>query len=112
MKTSRLSFVRGSLGVCVAGVLTTACGGDDEDAAEGGSSCKAAVATNHGHSMTVSVADQMAGAAKTYDIQGSSAHHHTVALSAEHFADLDAGKVVVVTSSTDAGHSHDVTVTC
>jgi hypothetical protein len=113
MKTSRLSFVRGSLGVCVAGVLTTACGGDDEDpAGDGGSSCKAAVATNHGHTMSVSSAELMAGADRTYDIQGSSAHHHTVALTAAHFADLEAGKVVVVTSSTDAGHSHDVTVTC
>ena len=100
--------------MCVAGVLTTACGGDDEDAPEdgSGSSCKAAVATNHGHIMSVATADLMAGAAKTYDIQGSSAHHHTVALTAANFADLEAGKVVVVTSSTDAGHAHDVTVTC
>lgn len=98
--------------MCAAGVLTTACGGDDEDAPDDGSSCKAAVATNHGHVMSVSTADLMAGAAKTYDIQGSSAHHHTVALTAQNFADLEAGKVVVVTSSTDAGHSHDVTVTC
>jgi hypothetical protein len=114
MKTSRFSFIRGSLGVCAAGVLTAACGGDDEDPADdgSGSSCKAAVATNHGHSMSVSSTELMAGAAKTYDIQGSSAHHHTVELTGDHFADLQAGKVVVVTSSTDAGHSHDVTMTC
>jgi hypothetical protein len=112
MKTSRLSFVRGSLGVCAAGALTAACGGGDDDDDSSGGACKANIAMNHGHSMSVSAADEMAGAAKTYSIQGSSAHNHTVELSAEDFADLAAGKVVVVTSSTEASHSHDVTITC
>jgi hypothetical protein len=112
MKTSRLSFVRGSLGVCVAGVLTAACGGDDDDGGGDTGACNAAIATNHGHSMSVSAADETAAVDKTYSIQGSSAHNHTVELTAQHFADLAAGKVVVVTSSTDAAHSHDVTVTC
>jgi hypothetical protein len=96
----------------VAGALTAACGGDDDEGADGGGACKANIATNHGHSMSVSAADEMAAADKTYSIQGSSAHNHTVTLTAAHFADLAAGKVVVVTSSTDAAHSHDVTVTC
>jgi hypothetical protein len=96
----------------VAGVLTAACGGDDDDGADGGGACKAEIATNHGHSMSVSAADEMAAVDKTYSIQGSSAHNHTVDLTADDFADLAAGKLVVVQSSTDAGHSHDVTVTC
>lgn len=112
MKTSRLSFVRGSFGVGAAGVLSAACGSDDEDAAGDDASCKAAVATNHGHRMAISAADKLAGVAKQYDIQGSSEHNHTVSLSAQQFADLNGGKVVVVTSSNDAGHTHDVTLTC
>lgn len=67
---------------------------------------------NHGHSMLVSAADIDAGAAKTYDIKGSSPHSHTVELSADDFKDLTPGSVFVLTSSVDAGHSHDVTITC
>jgi hypothetical protein len=103
------------MGVCAAGVLTAACGGDDDDDDEldsDGASCKAAIGTNHGHSMSLSAADVMAGVDKTYDIKGSSAHTHTVEITAAAFADMTPGSVVVVTSSTDAGHSHDVTITC
>jgi hypothetical protein len=100
------------MGVCVAGVLTAACGGDDDDDGNGSASCKAAIGTNHGHSMSLSAADVMAGVDKTYDIQGSSAHSHTVDISAEEFAGMTAGTVLSVTSSTDAGHAHEVTITC
>ena len=100
------------MGVCVAGVLTAACGGDDDDDGDAGASCKTAIGTNHGHAMSVAAGDVMAGVDKTYDIQGSSAHSHTVALSAEDFAEMTPGSVLVVESSTDAGHSHEVTITC
>jgi len=100
------------MGVCVAGVLTGACGGDDDDDGNGGASCNAAIGSNHGHTMSISAADVMAGVEKTYDIQGSSAHSHTVELSAGDFADMTPGSVVTTTSSTDAGHSHEVTITC
>jgi hypothetical protein len=96
----------------MAGVLTAACGGDDDDDGSGGGSCKAAIGMNHGHTMPLSAADVMAGVDKTYDIQGSSAHSHTVDISAANFADMTPGSVFVATSSTDAGHSHDVTITC
>ena len=112
MKTSRLSFVRGSMGVCVAGALTAACGGDDDDDDDAGASCQAAIGSNHGHNLSVAAADIMAGVDKTYDIQGGSAHSHSVALSAEDFAGMTSGTVLVVESSTDAGHSHEITITC
>jgi len=97
--------------VCAAGILTAACGGSD-DKDDTSSSCTTNIATNHGHSMSVSAADKMAGVDKTYDITGSAAHSHTVELTADDFADLAAGRPVVVQSSTDANHSHDVTVSC
>ena len=72
----------------------------------------AAIGTNHGHSMTVSAADVTAGVDKTYQIQGTSQHPHAVVLTAAHFATLRQTGTVTVTSSTDAMHSHSVTVTC
>ena len=109
MKTTRQTFVRGALGVCTAGLLSAACGGDDGG---GNNACSTEIGTNHGHEMTVSAADKEAGVAKTYDIQGMSDHSHTVELTAEDFADLASGTILIVTSSTDAAHSHEVTITC
>jgi hypothetical protein len=121
MKTSRHSFVLGSLGMCVAGIVNAACGGDDagDDGNTGGSgggggggACTTTIGTNHGHMMTVSAADKMAAVDKTYDIAGGAGHSHTVEITAEEFADLAGGSELEVTSSTDAGHSHVVTIKC
>ena len=109
------------MGVCVAGVLTAACGDDGEENPAGGGgtgggasggACGATIATNHGHKLTVTKAEAMAGVAKTYDIQGTSMHNHTVELTAEDFADLLDGTVLSVMSSTDASHAHEVTIEC
>lgn len=71
-----------------------------------------AVGENHGHAMTVSAADVTAGVDKTYQIQGTSTHPHTVVVTAASFATLKMTGSVTVTSSVDSAHSHDVTVTC
>jgi hypothetical protein len=113
MIITKRSFVRGSVGVCVAGVMTAACGGDDDDDdTSSGGACTTQIASNHGHALTVSAADKMTGAAKEYDIKGSADHSHTVSLSAEDFADLASGTILIMNSSTDAGHEHEVTITC
>jgi len=120
MKIPRLSFVRGSVSVCLAGMLTAACGGDDDDKNSagtagkdgGGTACASTIANNHGHVLTISAADLAAGADKTYDITGSAGHKHTVTIEAEDFTDLKNGDTYIVTSSTDAGHSHEVEITC
>ena len=121
MKTTRQTFIRGALGVCTAGLLSAACGGDDDDDSNGGggsggggsgTACGTSIAMNHGHQMTVSAADRMAAADKTYDIAGSSDHSHTVELTAEDFTDLAGGTILSVTSSFDNGHDHEVTITC
>jgi hypothetical protein len=114
MKTTRQTFVVGSLGVCAAGLLS-GCGGDDADPEENdaaGDGCDSEIGTNHGHELNVSAADTTAATAKSYDIQGSSDHSHTVDLDSEDFADLADGTILILTSSTDAGHSHEVTITC
>jgi hypothetical protein len=121
MKTTRLTFVRGAVGVCTAGLLSAACGGDDDDddngtggtgGGGGGTACGTTIGTNHGHQMTVSAADRTAAADKTYDIAGSADHSHTVELTAEDFTDLADGTILVLESSTDAGHSHEITIEC
>ena len=82
------------------------------DAPPGACTLRASIGGNHGHSLVVSPADVAAGTAKSYDIQGSSVHPHTVVVTAEMFTDLQDGKPVTVASSEDSGHMHGVTITC
>lgn len=105
----------------MAGVLTAACGGDDDDDKNnagtagkdsGGTACASTIANNHGHVLSISAADLAAGADKTYDITGSASHKHTVTIEAEDFTDLKNGVTYSVTSSTDAGHSHEIEISC
>ncbi len=70
------------------------------------------IGTNHGHTLVVDKADVTAGKDKSYDIKGSSKHPHTVKVTAANFGDLKAGKSVSITSSSDASHTHSVTLKC
>lgn len=76
------------------------------------SSTSAAISANHGHTATIPGADVAAGVEKTYNIQGASGHPHTIVVTAAMFSMLKAGQSVTVTSSNDAAHTHNVTVTC
>ena len=67
---------------------------------------------NHGHSLTVSKADVQSGAAKTYSIQGTSGHNHSVNLTAANFTALKSNSNISVTSSNDDDHTHSVQVSC
>lgn len=66
---------------------------------------------NHGHTLSVSATDVTSGIEKIYDIQGSSAHSHQVTVTAAHFVTLASNQSVVITS-TSAGHTHSVTISC
>ena len=72
----------------------------------------AAISANHGHAATVPGADVAAGIEKTYNIKGGSPHPHTITVTPAMFAMMKAGSMVVVESSNDAGHTHNVTLTC
>ncbi len=92
-------------------------GGDDGSGGEMGMSCAmvaSEIGTNHGHgfAMEVSAGDVAAAMEKTYDIQGTAMHPHMLTVTAQDFATLASDGMVVVASSTDNGHSHDVTLTC
>ncbi len=136
MKITRQDFLKLGAG---AGALVTlvlvGCGSDD-DGGGGGSSgsggsgggsagngsggsagastgpCSTTMTFPHGHELPIEAADLDSTTDKTYDIQGSAPHAHMVTLTAAQLAELKAGQSVVVTSSVDAGHSHELTVTC
>lgn len=85
--------------------------------ASGCGSSGAEITGNHGHVLTVQIADLSSATAKTYSIMGSATHDHSLTLTAADLAQLKSGGTVTVVSSvTDApgfgAHSHGVTVTC
>jgi hypothetical protein len=117
MKMSRRQF----LGTSVAAVAVAACGGDDDktDAAIAGRNCAtngttATISSNHGHTIMVTASDIAGNADKTYDIQGSGDHTHSVTVTAANFATLQSNSngSVMVTSTSTGGHTHSVTVLC
>jgi hypothetical protein len=67
---------------------------------------------NHGHSLTVSVADINAGVDKTYSIEGSSDHPQQVTLTAAQFNTLKSNTQILIASSVNSVHSNSVTVSC
>ena len=78
--------------------------------------CRTTIGVNHGHSLTVPMADVMAGAERSYDIgmSGTPAHTHLVTVNAGAFAQLRGGTPVTLTSTEAGGgpHSHPITITC
>jgi len=71
-----------------------------------------AISSNHGHSLRVSKEDIDASADKTYSIQGTSGHNHTIVVTAANFDTLKTAKTIQIESSRDSSHRHDVTVSC
>jgi hypothetical protein len=104
-------------------VLTLAAACGDDAPATGlcaDNSVTTTIVDNHPngpHILDVPVADVLAAVEKTYDIQGNNTGHgHTVTVTADDFAALDSGTVVMLTSS-DTGaagndHTHPVTLSC
>lgn len=82
----------------------------DNDCLQNGTN--SSIGANHGHTLTVSIADINAGTQKTYNIQGSAPHPHEVTLTAADFNALSANTSIVKTSTTEDSHSHSVTVSC
>ena len=110
MKISRKDLLRSA--VAAIGASSLGCGGGDDSASGSKSSCSSDIVSNHGHVLTVSAADVAAGADKDYNIQGTADHNHQVTITKAHFADLKAGTLVALTSTTAAGHVHSITVQC
>ena len=112
----RKAFLTGIAGVTVT-LIVMACGGDDSDGGStGGGNCAdgvdASITSNHGHELSVPAADFDAGESKTYSIRGTSAHDHSVTLTAQDFTDLKGGKKITKESTNNGGHSHPMQISC
>lgn len=120
MTMTRKDFLRSIVGVGVGAVGVAAiagCGGDDDG---GGTDAPAvactaptaAIGTNHGHTITVSLADVNAAADKTYDISGTGGHPHMVTITAAQFTQIKNGQTLMINSTSGGGHTHAVTFMC
>ena len=85
----------------------------------GGTDClangtNANISVNHGHTLTVSKDDVSNGTEKTYAIQGSASHDHSVTVTAANFTSLKNNNSIQVDSTAGGGdgHMHGVTVSC
>lgn len=87
----------------------------EEDAGTTPTGCESVDGTvddNHGHTVVIPAADVADPMDRTYNIQGTSRHPHTITVTAANFETLAAGGTVTVSSSRDSGHSHEVTLVC
>jgi len=80
----------------------------------GGPSCSndvvAKISNNHGHALSVPMADILAGVEKTYDATGTAQHCHQVTVTAQDFATLKSGGVVTKFSCN--GGDHEYVLSC
>jgi len=67
---------------------------------------------NHGHSVIIPATDLDSTVDKTYNIQGTADHNHTITLTPAQLQDIKAMAAESVMSSTTLSHSHEVTVNC
>lgn len=117
---SRREFTLAAAMAVLSGVAisVTGCGGSDSGspaapspaASSSASSDKTgAISANHGHAAVIASAQLGASGGITLNIQGTSAHPHTVALSGSDLSAIAANQRVSKESSNDAGHTHTVT---
>lgn len=72
------------------------------------------ISANHGHNLTVSKEDVEAGSEKTYTLSEAStdSHVHQVTVSENNFSALKDNEEITISSTSDAGHIHSVTIRC
>lgn len=121
MTMTRKQFLRSVVGAGIGAVGVAAlagCGGDDggggtpDSPAAACTTPAAAIQGNHGHVITVSLADVNANADKTYDITGTGGHPHMVTVTAAQFTMIKSGQTLMVTSTSGGAHTHAVTFMC
>jgi hypothetical protein len=111
-----LSTVMNAAAGAAGAALLVACGGGSSGDDDTGGNCLMSgtsvnIGGNHGHSMVVSAADVMDGAAKTYTLAGSD-HTHNVTVSVGAFAMLSNNESAMTISTSGGGHTHNIMITC
>lgn len=76
------------------------------------STCGASISDNHGHVLAMPLTDLDSPTDKTYDIQGSAGHTHSVTFSVAELAMLKTGQVVTKSTSVTLGHDHSIGERC
>jgi hypothetical protein len=75
----------------------------------GGGDVAGVISGNHGHTAVVTAAQITAANSVSLDITGTATHPHTVSLSAAEVGMIGSGQTVSKGSSSDDGHTHNVT---
>ncbi|MDH4060372.1 MAG: hypothetical protein OEU94_06125 [Aquincola sp.] len=115
MALTRKAFLVQMVG---SGWALASCGGGGSSSppapppAPAGGACGVSISDNHGHVLTVLLTDLDSPADKTYDIQGTAAHTHSVTFTVAELAMLKAGQVVTKSSSVTLGHDHSIAERC
>lgn len=68
------------------------------------------ISANHGHSLILSEEMIQSGLTQEVDIKGQSGHPHRIVITEDHFRQLRLGQKISVSSSQDAGHTHEVQI--
>lgn len=79
---------------------------------DNGTNSTVASSAGHSHSLTVSKEDVAAGEEKTYTLSNVDNHIHQVTITASQFQTLQENNSINLSSTSDAGHTHGVTVSC
>ncbi len=95
-------------------ISVSGCGGDSSASPAAPSSTPASdrtgsISSNHGHSAMITSAQLGASGGVTLNIQGTSSHPHTVALTGADLSAIASNQRVSRESSNDASHTHTVT---
>jgi hypothetical protein len=102
------------------GLALAGCGGGGSGGDGAGAAPQAATCTNfsftgnHGHVLTIPIADLDSTTDKTYSIVGSAPHDHPMTLSVAQLRELKAGRAIQGTTGPGAGdgHTHDLSGSC
>ncbi len=114
----RRAFLIRFLALPFAGVLMArclaACGSTIEDVTGCAAGVEASTTTGgHSHAISITRDDIVAAVQKTYTTtDNGNGHTHTVVVTAAQFADLASNTGVLLTSSTDNSHDHQLAISC
>ncbi|MGJ8733234.1 MAG: hypothetical protein ACSHW4_08805 [Cellulophaga sp.] len=106
--------------LCIPLFIVLSCSSDDnskeeEDGPKGNCIENGTITTvvgNHGHLLEVTKQDITNGTTKTYNLEGSAGHMHMLTITTEDFATLKTNNAITIATSTNAGHTHAITIGC
>ena len=110
-RMDRREFTNKALLAMLAGVTVTmtGCSSDPLEPTAVASDKTGSIANNHGHAVSITAAQQLAGGGVSLNIQGTSSHPHVLELTALEVVRIRAGYQIVKGCATERNHSHMIT---